>query len=244
MRDADAPLMSCRGFWCVCLLLFGIVAAGFGTPAMGAPAECVDLPSSTFEAHHIWAAERTERHDFGRALNENFPDDFVAIRHPAMLVVSNVVGSFDVRHRMVSSGSGMVCNAPVFVKIALGSTQRIVVLSRSAAKDECVRGQLLDHEEAHALAINRAVNDFIDAQKPMFQRGLQILKQTASPTENIARDRWYAGLQMIVTAARLELIERIREAAVTVDEPLNLARLSAACDGKVGGIGHDDITNP
>lgn len=209
-----------------------------------ATAACVNLPASTLQVYYLKTVDRQNTFVTPNELKQKFPPEFLAVRHSVMLAVSNTVGSYDVNHRMISAGDGSVCDAPDIVRIGFGSTQRLVFLARPGADDECVRQYLLDHEEAHANASHNAVLRFIDEKRTTFQQGVIALKQTPAPNEEIARNHWRTGLEIIVMEARRQLIAEVFAASVRLDDQATLAAMARACGGKIDRLGWDRDVNP
>lgn len=192
---------------------------------------CSDLPPSTLQVHYIKPNELNEVVVPVQELRREYAPDVLAVRHGGMVTVSNVIGSYDVRHRFIELSGRIVCGSPEIVKIAFGSNQRMLYVARSAATNQCLRQKMLDHEERHTQALNETVQQFIDEKRTTFQRGMIALKQTPAPDPEIAKDRWRAGLQIIVSAAREELIADIRTAILRVDDTASLAALTNGCEG-------------
>lgn len=201
---------------------------------------CSDLPPSTLQVLYIKPNELNEVVVPLQELRREYAPDVLAVRHGGMVTVSNVVGSYDVKHRFIELGDGIVCGSPEIVKIAFGSNQRVLYVARPAATNECLRQKMLDHEERHTEVLNEIVQRFIDEKRTTFQRGMIALKQTPAPDPESARDRWRAGLQIIVSAAREELISDIRTAILRVDDTASLAALTNGCEGTTGQFNSDD----
>lgn len=212
------------------ILAFG--AALFSRPAASAPL-CADLPPSSLVIYDIKAPSPAMVTVSAEELTHNGPAGDLSSRHPLMASASDVATWFDIMHRIVPRNDGSVCDAPSLVRIAFGTQNRHAVIARAAAADPCVRQTLLEHEAAHNRAIEEAVDQFIDRQKPDFQRGVVALKQTPAPDAETAKRRWQQGMRMLVIEARLQLFAAIRVALAHDDEPLALAALENACGGKV-----------
>lgn len=193
---------------------------------LSASSACSDLPPSTLQVFYIKPIDLNEVVVPAQELRREYAPDVLAVRHGGMVAVSNVVGTYDIRHRIIEMGGGVVCDSPEIVKIGFGSNLRMLYIARPVATNECVRHKMLDHEERHIQVLNATVLRFIDEKRTTFQKGMIALKQTPAPSSEVAKDRWRAGLQIIVSAARQELTEEIRTAIARLDDPSLLADLT------------------
>lgn len=224
----------------ICGLLIGSAVA----LPVAASTACMDLPQSTLQLYSIEAVDVQKLDATKNGLRQQFPSDFVSIRHPVMLVVSNVVALYDIKNRVIQADDGSICGSPELVRIGFGSTQRTIFLAQPAADDDCVRRRILDHGEVHIQALDDAVLRFIDEQQATFQQGMKALKQTPAPSESVLEEQWDRGLQIIISISRQQLITKMRAASAQVDEGSILADLANACGGKIGRFDQDLEMNP
>lgn len=208
------------------ILVLATVLLFVATRPLSATGLCEDLPSSTLQVMYIKPIDLVEVVVPVQELRREYEPDVLAIRHGATVLLTNVVGSYEITHRYIEVGGGVVCDSPEIVKIGFGSNRRMLFVAGPVAGNECFRRKILDHEERHIQIFNETVLRFIDEKRTTFQRGMVALKQTPAPNPEIARDRWRAGLQIIVTEARRELIEDIRMAILRLDNPQSLAELA------------------
>jgi hypothetical protein len=138
-----------------------------------------------------------------------------------------------IRHRIVPQPDGSVCDAPSLVRIGFGAGRRVAYLARRAAADECVRKEMLAHEEAHNQSFNETVDRFIEQEKAELQRGMLALKRMPAPSAEMAKARWQAGLLTIIAAAKHQLLIEIRATNARIDSDPALAALVEACGGKI-----------
>ncbi len=231
--------------WNVIHMLFlAVVLLSVTCRPASASSTCSNLPSSTLQVFIIKPSDLDEIVVPVEDLDRTYASDVLAIRHGAMLTVSNVIGWYDIKHHFIEMEGGVVCGSPETVKIGFGSAQRMLYVAKPVATNECFRQKMLDHEERHIQVLNEAIQRFIDEKRTTFQRGMIALKQTPAPNPEIAKDRWRAGLQIIVSAARKELIEEIQAAIVRLDDPSLLAALTTGCGGATDRFGPDSGTNP
>ena len=198
----------------------------------GAATLCTDLPPSTLRVYDIKASAVEEVWVSAEELDHRGKAEDLVSRHRLMLSVSDIVTWFDIVHRMVLREGGSICDAPSLVRMGFGSSRRLVFFARAAAEDACVRRQMLDHEAAHARALNEAVDRFIDQHESNFQRGMMALKQTPAPSAEIARVRWESGMRLILSEAKQQLLVEVRSANDEIDASSAVANLESACDGR------------
>lgn len=225
-------------------LMLATVLLSMASGPLSASSACLDLPPSTLQVFYIKPIDLNEIVVPAQELRREYAPDVLAVRHGAMVAVSNVVGSYDIRHRIIEMGGGVVCDSPEIVKIGFGSNLRMLYITRPVATNECFRHKMLDHEERHIQVLNETVLQFIDEKRITFQKGMLALKQTPAPSSEVAKDRWRAGLQIIVSAARQELIEEIRAAIALLDDPLLLADLVNGGGCAIDPLGSDSGIDP
>ena len=216
---------------------FAVVAtlAMIGTSAATSAwaSDCADLPSSILRIHDIRVSMPEVIKVPAAALDRLPQEEQLASHHTLMLTVADVVTMFEIQHRIVPQADGSLCDAPSLVHIGFGAGRRVAYLARKAAADECVRKEMLAHEEAHNRAFNEAVDRFIDEEKAELQRGMLALKRMPAPNAEIAKARWQAGLMTIIAAAKHQLLIEIRAANARIDSGPTLAALLEACGGKI-----------
>jgi hypothetical protein len=105
-------------------------------------------------------------------------------------------------------------------------------MSEVAAQDACVHEIMLDHEAAHTQAFDAAVDTFIDEKRSDFEAAMKALKQTPSPSSEMAKTRWNKGVRQLVEEAKRQLLADIRAVSATVDDADTLRGLEEACDGR------------
>lgn len=194
---------------------------------------CKDLPPSKLVLYDVKAPRLDEEKVPAANLDRRTPPDPLASQHTMMRTMSNVISWFDIRHRSVPRGDGSVCDAPEFVRIGFGSSQRKIFFADAVADDVCVRRRMLDHEADHTRAFDSTVDRFLDDRKADFERGMKALKQTPAPNLEVATARWDQGLRIIVTEANRQLMADLRAASAGVDDPAALTALEVACDGQI-----------
>lgn len=187
-----------------------------------AAAVCQNLPPSKLLVYGIKASRLEEEKVPATKLDQQMPPDALGSMHTMMLTTSNLISFFDIRHRPVAASDGTVCDAPEFVRIGFGSSQRKIFFADRAAGDACVRRQMLEHEAAHTQAFDSTVDRFIDDTKAYFERGVKALKQTSAPSAELAKTRWKEGLRLILTEAKQQLLTNLRAASAGVDDPAAL----------------------
>jgi hypothetical protein len=161
--------------------------------------------------------------------------------HTLMLSASDLAAWFDIEHRIVPREDGLVCDAPVLVRMGFGSSGRHPFLAQSAAADACVRQAMLDHEAAHNRVMESVVRRFVDERQNDFRLGVTALKATPAPSPEVAQARWEKGMQAMLLEARRQLLSELREASTETDTPAALAALEDACGGKIRQLlNHDD----
>ena len=225
-------------------LVLATVLLSVASRPLSASSVCSDLPPSTLQVLYIKPIDVNEIVVPAQELTREYAPDVLAVRHGGMVAVSNVVGSYDIKHRIIEMGGGVVCDSPEIVRIGFGSNLRMLYVARAIAANECARQKMLDHEERHIQILNETVLRFIDQKRTTFQRGMLALKQTPAPDSESAKDRWRAGLQIIVSAARQELTEDIRTAIARLDDPSLLAALANGCERAIDQFDSDDRPNP
>jgi hypothetical protein len=223
---------------------FGFFIASMGVLPLHAAAVCKDLPPSKLQVYYVRANSLQEEMAAATALDGRIPADALASQHTMMLTLSTLISWFDIEHRIVPRDDGSVCDAPELVRMGFGSGQRKIVVADALAGDACVRRQMLAHEDAHAQAFDRTVDQFIDDKKPDFEQGMKALKQTPAPSAEIATARWYEGLRIILGEAKRQLIADLREASARVDDPSVLTALETACGGKIRELERRGAANP
>jgi hypothetical protein len=161
--------------------------------------------------------------------------------HTLMLSGSDLAAWFDIEHRIVPREDGLVCNAPILVRMAFGSSGRHVFLAQSAAADACVREAMLDHEAAHNRVMESVVGRFINERQNDFRQGVTALKAAPAPSPEVAQGRWEKGMQAMLLEAQRQLLSELREASAQFDEPATLRALENACGSKIRQLlNHDD----
>jgi hypothetical protein len=209
-----------------------------------AAAVCQNLPPSKLLIYNIQAPRLEEEKVPAAKLDQQMPPNGLASMHTMMLTMSNLISLFDIHHRPVAGSDGTVCDAPEFVRIGLGSSQRKILFMDMAADDACVRRQMLEHEAAHTQAFDSTVNRFIDDTKTDFERGMKTLKQTPASSAELAKTRWEEGLRLILTEAKQQLLTDLRAASAGVDDPAALTALETACNGKIRELEQHSSANP
>ncbi len=195
--------------------------------------DCADLPPSTLRIFDI-RATMPEVISVPAATLDRIPqEEQLGSHHILMLTGADFVTLFEIRHRIVPQSDGSVCDAPSLVRIGFGAGRRVAYLARRAAADECVRKEMLAHEEAHNQSFNETVDRFIEQEKGELQRGMLALKRMPAPSAEMAKARWQAGLLTIIAAAKHQLLIEIRAANVRIDSDPALAALVEACGGKI-----------
>lgn len=221
-------------------LLISLVALGSNV----ASAECKDLPQSTLQLYSIHPMELQDMHVTRNGLEQVFSSEFLVVRHPLMLMASNVVGIFEISNRAIRMQDGSICGAPEFVRIGFGSAQRLTLLAQPVTSDDCVYQHIQGHRDAHTLVLDDIINQFVDGQQAIFQQGMKALKQTPAISAQALEDQWNVGLQLMVSVARQELAALMHAANVRVDNAPALADLANACGGKIGRLSLDLDVNP
>jgi hypothetical protein len=213
-------------------LILVAAAAVLCQPA-GAATPCTNLPPSILLIYDIKASAPEAVAVPTEELDRSGEAELLGSRHTLMLTTSDIVTGFEITHRMLPGADGSFCDAPTTVRIGFGSSRRGAFLAPMAAEDACVRQQALEHEAAHARAVNEVIDRFIEQQQFNLRRGMASLKETPAANEEIAKARWETGLRAIVAAAKQQLLEDIRSAIASIDEPSTLAALEDACGGKI-----------
>ncbi len=210
-----------------------LVIGGAYAAASARASECADLPSSTLRIHDIQVS-LPEVISVPAATLDRIPqEDQLGSHHTLMLTGADLVTLFEIRHRMVPQADGSVCDAPSLVRIGFGAGRRVAYLARRAAADDCVRQTMLAHEAAHNRGFNETVDRFIDQEKGELQRGMVALKRMPAPNPEIAKARWQEGLVALITAAKRQLLSKIRDANARIDSGSVLTALAEACGGKI-----------
>jgi hypothetical protein len=218
------------------LLLFLIIGIGgvlFSRHAAAATL-CSGLPPSNLRVLGIRAETidevRVPAAELRRATRTT---GSVFSHHTLMQSGSDVAAWFDIEHRIVPREDGLVCDAPILVRMAFGASGRRVFLAQSAAADACVREAMLDHEAAHNRVMESVVGRFIDKRENDFRLGVTALKATPASSPEVAQMRWEKGMQAMLGEARRQLLSELREATAQFDEPATLRALENACGGKL-----------
>ena len=209
-----------------------------------AAAVCQNLPPSKLLVYDIQTSRLEEEKVPASKLDQQMPPGALTSMHTMMLTMSNLISLFDIHHRPVAGSDGTVCDAPEFVRIGFGSSQRKIFFADTAADDACVRRQMLEHETAHTQAFDSTIDRFIDDTKADFERGMKALKQTPAPSAELAKTRWEEGLRLILTEAKQQLLTELRAASAGVDDPAALTALEIACNGKIKELERRSSADP
>ena len=222
------------------LLVFLAVSVMLPLQEARAAAACAGMPPSQLQMFDITARE-AQVITVPPAKIERYPQGDVASRHTLMLSQARVVTMIEITHRIIPRDDGLVCDAPTMVRIGLGFDRRTVLLGSPAAEDVCVRQIMLDHEAAHAQALTKVVDEFIDRRTADLEQGVTALKATPAPNADTVKRQWEAGVRVVVAAIRQELIEALQTSMAEADRPTALAALEKACGGAVQKLeGHQD----
>jgi hypothetical protein len=215
-----------------CLIVLAIVGA-CAAAASASAADCAHLPASTLRIHDIRLPVPEVFRVPADTLDRILPEDQLGSRHTLMFTTANVVTVTEIRHRIVPQTDGSVCDAPSLVRIGVGAGRRAAYLERDAAADECVRQEMLAHEEAHNRSFNETVDRFIEQRATEFRQGMVALKQMPTPSAQVAKTRWEAGLHAMIVEAMPQLLRQIRAADARIDDVPTLTALSQSCGGKI-----------
>jgi hypothetical protein len=206
---------------------------------------CQSLPPSTLLIYDATPAKLVESVVPAAGLaRQTAPEGGIASQHTMMLTVINVLGFFEIKHRIVPQEANVVCNAPELVRIGFGSSERRILIADKIAGDSCVRRSMLDHEAEHAVALDSTIKQFIDDHRPDFEKGMRALKQTPAPSGEVAKARWNEGLKMLVKEAKDQLKAELHAAFVRVDDPAVLTALELSCDGKLRALSERRLGDP
>jgi hypothetical protein len=208
----------------------------------GAATLCSGLPPSSLRLYGIRAETVDEvKVPAAELRHATQATGGVFSHHTLMLSGSDLAAWFDIEHRIVPREDGLVCDAPILVRMGFGSSSRHVFLAQSAAADACVREAMLDHEAAHNRITESVVGRFIDERGNDFRLGVTALKATPASSPEVAQERWEKGMQAMLGEARRQLLSELREATAQFDEPATLRALENACGGKLRQLlNHDD----
>ena len=223
-------------------LLFLIIGSVLLARHAGAATLCSTLPPSNLRVLGIQAETVNEVRMPAAELRHATPTSGdVFSFHTLMLSGSDLVAWFDIEHRIVPREDGLVCDAPILVRMAFGSSGRHAFLAQTAAADACAREAMLDHEAAHNRVIESVVGRFIGERQNDFRLGVTALKATPASSPEVAQARWEKGMQAMLLEARRQLLIELREANAQFDEPVTLRALENACGGKIRQLlNHDD----
>lgn len=217
------------------LVLAACVAWGLlsslGRPALGMVLECANMPPSKLLIYNIDMPEAEEELAPAASLARAADKTDVVARHTMAVFTRNVVGQVRIRHREVPQSGGKVCNAPETVKIGFGSTSRKLIIADVVAGNACARRELIEHEKAHSIAFNAAVDRFIDDNGTSLREGMAALKKMPADTFQGATAMWDSGLRLILDRATVPLLTKLGDANSAVDTPAVLKALGEACEG-------------
>ena len=195
---------------------------------------CTDLPASALQVLDIQAAPQEPVVVSAEDLDRPSQREELMSRHARMVSMSDFVAWFDIMHRIVPRDDGSFCDAPTLVRMGFGASRRYVFIERDTAANPCMRQRLLDHETAHNAALNSVVDRFVDQNRAVFQAGMIALKQTPASSAELAKARWEAGIRVILSESKRQLLTRLRVASAEVDAAFStIEALDTSCRGKL-----------
>jgi len=197
---------------------------------------CTNLPLSQFQVYQITAQDLNVQNVTADQLGQYRADHELVSRHTMMLSGAEFGIWHAIEHRTFPLGDHLFCDAPVLVRVIMGSRRRFALLDHDVARDECLRQSMVEHEAAHTRAFEKAISRFIVAQTSFLQQGLAALKQTPGSSPEAVIQQWDNGLKLLVGEAMGQLMMDLLVANRETDSPDALAALENACGGKLHGL--------
>ena len=151
-----------------------------------------------------------------------------------MLIDREITGVFQIEHRVVEAENGWIfCDIPPLVRIGVGYSQETIYVATEAQVDPCVQDTLLAHAALHERVSGDALVTFLNDQNGFLGMAMAALKRTPAPSAEAAVEQWQEGVAAIVQEMQQRLEAQRQSTQAKADEPIELARMENACDGKL-----------
>ena len=217
-------------------ILVGLILIG-AAPAGALAQGCANSPAAILQFQRPTADEIVEHTVPPEKIAQLSSASGQPPPHPLMAMGYALDSQIRVIHNVLP-GAGGYCDAPESIVVTFGIVRRDIYMVAQAATSPCVREALLGHEDAHHRTVNRATQEFLEQHRSQLAQMVDEAQHRMAPTEEAARAALEANLYGVLGRFTAEFGAELRgPLRRSVDNPGELSRLDAACDGASGAMG-------